>query len=50
MSRSDGRMTTVTYRFSDYQADLSALRLRPGEVTVREHYIAGAAPASAPAK
>jgi hypothetical protein len=38
--------TTVTYRFRDYQADLSAIRLRPGEVLVREHYVAGAPPAA----
>lgn len=43
----DGRMATVTYRFSNYQVDLSAMRQRAGQVILREHYIAGAPPAPA---
>lgn len=34
----------VTYRFSDYFAEVQATRLRPGRVMVREHYMAGLAP------
>lgn len=42
LSRGDMQTLVVTYRFADYQADLTASRMRPGQVIVREHYVAGA--------
>lgn len=39
----DARTATVGYRFADYQADVTATRLRPGQVMVREHYLSARA-------
>ncbi|MFO0674715.1 MAG: hypothetical protein U0235_34720 [Polyangiaceae bacterium] len=39
----DARTATVGYRFADYHADVTATRLRPGQVMVREHYLSARA-------
>jgi hypothetical protein len=36
------RVATLSYRFEDYQADVSATQLETHRVMVREHYMAGA--------
>lgn len=35
------RQAQVAYRFSDYVVTVSATQLRPGQVVVKEHYMAG---------